>query len=256
MTEPNKHRHQPKRAARPARGARVRADQPRAGRTLLSAVRARARTTTGMLVIAVVVLGLAVVLRFAVGGGGDDAKADKPTAQKGPGAASATYGNVWTTVGGYKYEISVETLKDLVAVGSPSACIAAPASAGTTNLHFRVTIKNKSKKDAPVPEVLFGTNLRTSGAVLKKLPKFSASNQHLEVVPLAKALTCPDGARLGPDGRDKIPAGASEQFTGTFGPTKVPVPGGIAVLVRYFAADGSAGSGEKATDLVAPFGPF
>ncbi|MFL6158408.1 MAG: hypothetical protein ACJ72D_20140 [Marmoricola sp.] len=280
MTEPNKHRHaKPKRAARPERPARpgrgkrvaVPVDptstlrdavsgggrSARSGSGLPSGLSSGLRwfrTTPGLIVLAVVVLGLAFVIRLAVTGDDDASSASQgdPTA---PGAANASYGNQWRSPDGYDYEISVATLNDLVAVGSPSACVATPPSSATTNLHFTVTIKNRSKKDAPVPEVLFGTNLSPTGAVRKSLPSFAKANKDLEITPLAQAKTCADGARLESAQRDKIPKGGSVTFTGTFGPTPIPVARGIVVLVRYFEEDGSKPKG-KPVDLLAPFGEF
>jgi hypothetical protein len=269
MTEPTKHRHaRPKRAARPAgkrvAGAEDQASQireavsgrgSRSARSGSSSALAWFRTVPGMVAFAVVILGLAFVVRLVATGSEDDKLPGASANPTAPGARNASYGNRWTSPDGFRYEISVATLNDLVAVGSPSTCVATPTAGVTTNLHFTVTVKNRSKKDAPVPAVEFGTNVLRSGGVASSLPSFSKANHDLEVTPLAMARTCADGAQLGPDDREKIPAGASVTFTGTFGPTKVPVAHGIVVVVRYFEEDGSKKAG-RPTDLLAPFGDF
>lgn len=218
-----------------------------------SPVRDFLRSTPGLVVVAVVILGVAFLARFLATRGDDGTTTANPT---GPGSANASYGNVWTAPDGHEYEISVETLADLVGVGSPDTCIAAPMPGASTNLYFRVTIANRSEEAAPVPKVLFGTNLRATGAVTPKVPAFARANKDLQITPLARARTCAEGAKLGPANRPEIPEGGSEVFTGMIGPVKMPVPDGVTVLVRYFEGDESAKSGEKPTDLLAPFGRF
>lgn len=200
-----------------------------------------------MLVLGVVVLALALAARLAVTG--DEEKPE--TKADVPGTANASYGNEWKTADGSRYEISVETLTDLVAVGSPDTCVAAPSSPAMTNLHFTIKIKNKGKKAAPVPEVRFGTNVQPSGAIDPTGLTFAKANKDLQITPLARAQSCKEGARLGPDDRAEIAAGQTETFTGTFGPTKLPITDGITVLVRYYE-----GSDKTPTDLLAPFGDF
>jgi hypothetical protein len=239
MTEPTKHRNVPKRRA---------GDPAKPSPT--SQALAWLRTTPGLIVAAVLLLVLAFVLRLVVSGD------DKPaaTGSHGPGSSSAAYGNEWTTIDGYSYEISVQSLRDQVAVGSASGCIATPR-AGQTNLHFLVTITNKSKKSAPVPVVFFASNLRPNGTVARKVLTYPQGNKAVELVPL-KAKTCAQGSRLGPTHRDAIPAGGKAVFTGTFGPTSLPLPAGITMIVRYFTGDPAAPSRFKAADFLAPFGGF
>lgn len=239
MTESSKPRRRaaPKRAARrPKPWARLRTPP--------------GRVTAGLVVLVVVAVVVGVGIKLLHGDDGSEGGAT------GPGTVNASYANRWTAADGSTYEISVQTLTDLVAVGSADACIAAPP-AGMTNLHFNVVVTNTSKKKAaPVPRVLFGTNVRPSGVLVDSAPSFAKSNKAVQITPLAKAQNCADGAVLGPDNRAEIPPGQSATFTGTFGPVKQPIVGGITVIARYFERDESATSGERPSDFLAAFGSF
>lgn len=288
MTEPNKHRRraEPKRAARPGRasrpqGARVKLPETPASpatpetsgglteeqaaqvREALGGGRRSARTgsgsrlptvlafwrsTPGLVAFAVVVIALAFGVRVLVSGD-DEEPAPRATV---PGAVNATYGNQWTTVEGSTYEITVEPLSDLVQGASASGCLPAPP-AGSANLHFRILITNKSDVEAGVPRVDFGTDL-VRGEVDPARQTFATSNKAVVVDrPAVGATTCKEAARLGPDGRDKIPAGGVVEFTGTFGPIEVPARVVPTVVYRYFVDDNGR---PKATELLAPFTRF
>lgn len=231
-------------------GKRRRAAPRRAARRPVPWARLRTKRALGIGGVVVVLVVVGILVAALLRDDGADEVAD------GPGAVNAAYANRWTAADGSRYEIAVETLTDLVAVGSADACIAAPPP-GMTNLHFNVTITNRSKKaPAPVPRVLFGTNVRPSGVLVESAPSFSTSNKAVQVTPLAKAQTCADGAVLGPRDRPEIPPGESVTFNGTFGPVKQPIVGGITVIARFFEKDDDAASGERPSDFLAPFGSF
>lgn len=268
MTEPNKHRRaEPKRAARPGERARPPAgglteeqaaqirealsgtgSRKRAATSPVAPVLAWLRTTPGLVVAAVLVLGLAVLVRVLASG-------EEP-AEAGPeipGAVNATYGDRWTTLDGSTYEVSIETLSDLAQGGSDggSGCLATPP-AGTANLRFRVIVTNRSDREAEVPRIDFGTDLGRGGSLVTPLPTFAKSNKRVVITPLvAGAQSCKEAARLGTGTRPKIPAGGAAEFFGTFGPIKVPVGARPTVIYRFYAADGGTA---QPRDLLAPYG--
>lgn len=269
MTEPNKHRAEPKHAITPPEtpdggglseqqaaqirqalsGAGKRASSPRSGLSV-AAVLAWFRTTPGLIVFAVIVLGAALGVRLLVGG--DDEPSGNAKAGI-PGAANATYGDQWRTVDGSLYEVSIETLSDLAQGGSDggSGCLPAPPP-GTTNLRFRVIITNRSDREVEVPRMDFGTDVVRGGTVAKKMPTFAKSNKQVVITPLvAGAPNCRDAARLGTVARDRIPVGGAAEFFGAFGPLKLPVSTRPTVIYRFYADDNGK---PQPHDLLAPFG--
>lgn len=268
MNEPNKHRRraEPKRAARPeraprTRGARVKdpADSaaagsaPKPGRLGLAWL----RTTPGLIVFAVVVIGAAFGIRLLVTA--EDGDENRAAAPAEVNAANGQFANEWTTLDGSRYEVTIKTLSNLVQGPSSTGCLQ-PLRADSTKLSFQVVITNKSDREARVPKLDFGTDLGKGGLVDAALQKamvdqqFGKLNRTLEITPPVPGETkCAEIARLRPTGRDLIPAGASVEFTGTFGPLALPVKTLPTVAYRYYAADGAE---EKPTILLAPFARF
>lgn len=205
------------------------------------------RTRPGLLTIAAIVVGLALLTWFLVTG--DD---DSEQEGAGPGIPASVNGTKiakWTTESGSTYEISIKTLSDLSQGESDSGCLPAPP-AGMTNLRFRIVIANLSESEADVPEVEFGSDIGTDGVVDSSKRTFDKSNKSMEIGPLIAGVTeCAEVAKLSPD-RGRLPAGGVVEYVGSFGPVKVPVTTPPTVIYRHFAADGDK---SKAVDLLAPF---
>jgi hypothetical protein len=253
MTEPSKHKHAGRRIATPEAPATPAAKQPGGARIKPpEQVRrnrpsrlAWARTTRGQVAIAVGVLALALVVRFAVGGGDD-----KNANQTPVGAARTTYGTDWKTADGHSYEITVSPIAELVNASSDHGCVAAPAP-GKTNLRFTVRIDNKGSDPAPVPGVRFAANVKASGAIMAGV-SFEKASRHIDLSPLRNLRDCTGSAQITGDG-ETIGPKSSVTYSGLIGGVKTPVGGGLALIVRYTQADASAPGGSGTADVVVQY---
>lgn len=280
MNDDNKHRRaEPKRAAR--RGSRIKGaesapvsggltdDQVNQIRDAVSGssrrhsssssgrldgILAFFRTTPGMITFAVVVLGLALVVRFAFGGDGDE-----PVAKQGPpGAVNGTFGGPWTAPGGAPYEVSVEPLSDLVSTASPSGCIGTP-KAGTTNLHFKVTIINKGTAPADLPYLQFATNLKPWGALDQDVTSFEDGSKRVDIPQQGGTSKCTELARIFKGSGPQLAPGDFVEFDARIGPVKLVdggIPAGVTVFVRQYIQDSTQKSDASPSDFLANFKRF
>jgi hypothetical protein len=231
MTEPSKHSGGRRKAAKHAEPVRRRSGPSRL---------AWARTTRGQVGIAVVVLGLAVVLRLVASG-------HQPTgAQRPVGPPLTTYGTDWKAHDGSSYRLTVTPLAELVGSGSPDGCVPA-AAPGRTNLRFTVRVDNLGSAPAPVPDLAFAVNTRPSGAIAKKL-SFDDGSKDVDLTPTT-ARDCAHAARVTGAGQPRIAPQSATTFTGLLGGVRTPVGPGLTLVVRYDQSDAGSPTGTGTADV-------
>jgi hypothetical protein len=162
----------------------------------------------------------------------------------------------WQTVDGSTYEIVVTPSSAPSDQASTSGCIGAPHGA-TTNLGFTVKITNTSiDREAPTPQVAFGVNVGSSGAVDPAITTLDDAKTTIEVGPVAAGTSCTVARGIPAGAGGPLGPGTSADYTGVVGGAPSPVPDGLALIVRYFQADAAQvarGTGFSAVDLVVPF---
>jgi hypothetical protein len=205
------------------------------------------RTPAGAGVIAVIVIGLAVLTRVLAGGHGSAAPEKQAPGAIGP----ATFGADWRTVGGGHYRISATPLTATMNTASDSGCIPAPA-AGRKNVRFSVQIENLSSKDAAVPTVSFAANLTSAGTIAKSVDTYAKASKQVELSPQPDAQNCAGMATVLPAKREPISGEGSITLTGVIGGVRTPITG-LALIARYDEADATKASGEKHAEVLVPF---
>ena len=163
----------------------------------------------------------------------------------------------WQTIDGSTYRITVTPSSALSDEPSPNGCLPAPDDDQTTNLRFTLRIENLSPdKQAPTPQVAFGTNVTRAGKVDPAITTLDGASTSIEVGPVAAGTSCSVARGIASGSGTALAPGGFAEFSGVAGGLPSPVPNDLALIVRYFAADAAQvarGTGFSDVDLVVPF---
>ena len=160
----------------------------------------------------------------------------------------------WRTLDGSSYRMTVTPSSDRSQDPSPEGCVPVPRD-GRANLEFEVRIENLSGRPAPMPEVLFAVNASESGKLDRSAEAQAGANRSIEVTPRAPLVPCDDAAAIRPTGRAKISEGETVTLHGTVGGIFLPVPEGLALLIRYIQVDDLHPKLASTAGLRVPFPP-